>query len=386
MPSFQGRTMSGKVPPGLGVLIILIGAAVFSSPAWGRDLDDAFEDCVEVLLGSLGPIEQGTYHAVDHKCETAVPIVRPSTGVVRAQALVEQVEIEVDTLDPEGQRAVLTRAIFASPAIVVSTLFGPTLAEAHIALPKEGTTTFADLLTFPDLEVEFFDISSGRLRLHGAQQAGGEYDIEIVDIRVQGQHLDSLPSPGQPRMMLVGSGRVDEDRGRLSFQCFASPGDGVADFRFGVGLDEFDATLLNPFIVDEVDFTIGEGKISLLVNGNCREGRFLHTDNHLILEGIRIESGSEAGVGGLTLSAVAGMLGGTLSVEFPVDGDLLDPDFDLAESYAQNALLAGINQTADALLSQLPAKNRIDLKKRLLEWVAPGLPDSQKKALLQDGG
>jgi len=84
----------------------------------------------------------------------------------------------------------------------------------------------------------------------------------------------------------------------------------------------------------------------------------------------------------MTIATVAGMLGGTLAVEFPVEGDLLDPNFDLLEAYGDAALVAAVNQAADRLLERIPAENRRELKEKLLDWVAPDLPEKQKNAIL----
>lgn len=368
--------------------VVAAAAALLAPPsrASGRDLESALEAIPEIWLSSLAPVKAGTNLWEGHQCESTYPIVNPATGVIRAQASADRVEVQVDALDPGRSRAVLGRVIFTSPVVAFTTLYGPAGTEVHNLPGGETGISLADILAYPDLEVGLLDLSGGRVRIQERRPGDESFDLEIVDIRFQGRNLDALPSPGGPQMSLVGSARVaGENRGKLTVQWFATPGEGVADARFSLGLDELDLTLLYPLIAREMEFKLEQGKVSLLVNGTCAQGRFLHTDNHLILEDVRIGTGNEGTLGELTLAAVASMLGGVLSVEFPVDGDLADPDFDLLEAYADGAAISALNQTADLLLDKLPAKNRSELKERLIDWVAPDLPEDQKRAILDRG-
>lgn len=378
--------MRGRIRASVRSLIFLGLLGWPTSLALAQDLESALETVPEVWLDSLAPLNQGMNLWENLELESTYPIVQPSTGVVRAQAFADRVELYVETLDPEHQRVKLNRAVFSSPVVVFSSLFGPTAVESHNPPGKGSGASLADLLSYPDLEVELLDITGGRFRIQERQRSGDGFDIEIVDVRLQGRYLDSNPSQGNRQMSLVGSADVaGEGRGHLSVQCFAVPQDGVADMRFGLGLDELDLKILLPFIADEIEFDLEKGKVSLLVNGTCKAGRYFHTDNHLILEEVRIGTGTEGTLGELTLSAVAGMLGGTLSVEFAVDGDLLDPDFDVLEAYGEGALLAAVNQTADLLLNKIPADSRAELKGKLLDWIAPDLLESQREAILEKG-
>lgn len=378
--------MNGKVPFLLVIAVFAAQPLLAPHPAAAGGVESAFDAVSRVWLESIAPIRQGTNLWVDYRCESAFPITEPATGVLRAQFLLDRGELTIESIDPEKRSAALSRAVFAAPAVVATVLVGAAGTESHRTPARESGLSFADLLAFPDLAVELLDISGGRLRLQERRRDGAGFDIEIVDIRLQGRHLDSTPELGRPRMMLVGSARVaGEGRGALSLQVFAEPGQGTANMQFNIGLDELDLGLLTSFITDEVEFKLESGKLSLLVNGTCREGRFFHADNHLILEEVRFATGNEGTLAELSLAAVTSMLGGTLAVEFPVDGDLTDPNFDLLETYADNAAVGAVNEAADLLLGKLPAEDRAELKEKLIDWVAPDLPREQRDAILGKG-
>lgn len=373
---------SSNGPAGAFVLILVLLLPGFH-PVEGADLGSVLEEVPEVWLGTLGPLREGRNMWTDFTCESVRPVDEPEPGIVQGRATAERVEIDVESLDPSAKEARLSRAVFVSPVLVFTGLPGAESGAKDTCEKTGDGVSFLDLLAWPGLEAEWFDVTDGRARVRQRGEGPGAFDIELTGIRLQGRNLDFTPSPGDRQMTFVGSGHVEgASPGQISFQWFGTPGEGVVDSRFGVGLDELDLSLLQPFLAEDIDFRIEGGKVSLLVNGTCREGRFLHTDNHLILEEIRIGAPESGSLEGMTIATVAGMLGGTLSVEFPVEGDLLDPNFDLLEAYGDAALVAAVNQAADRLLERIPAENRRELKEKLLDWVAPDLPEKQKNAIL----
>jgi hypothetical protein len=365
-------------------LLVLLAACFAAHPVPGRDLEDALVEIPDVWLDSIGPLKPGENVWTDYTAESVYPFDRPEPGIVRARATAERIEILVEDANLAEGSAELTKAVFVSPSLVFTAVSAPLAEARHSPGAVEDGLSLLDLLLVPDLRVGLFDVSNGRIRVRQREGLGEEpFDLELTGIRLQGSNLDTIPEPGGPQMRIVGTGRIPgRYAGKVSLQWFGVPGDGVADMKFSFGLDEIDLAVLEPFLTGEVDFRIEEGNVSLLVNGTCREGRYLETTNHLILEDVKIGTPEEAGIEGMTFATVAGMLGGTMSVEFPVKGDLLDPDFDMAEAYANGALAAAFNQATDRLLSGIPAENRLELKEKLLEWVAPDLPEDQKREIL----
>lgn len=153
--------------------------------------------------------------------------------------------------------------------------------------------------------------------------------------------------------------------------------EGNPQFKFTSAIEHLDLAYFAPFLPLEEGWKIERGIVGLTANATCEAG-YYRAYHHLSLRGLSIQPGKRDSLAeswALQLLVQAGKaLADEVQLDFPIEGDLTDPEFDLEEAYNDAIEDSLVRWTTLQTLRRLGLEESEFLKKRL------GVSDKEGKS------
>ncbi len=310
-------------------------------------------------------------------------------GTVRA-------EVETWSLAPDAFSA--DRIVFSAPEFKIYQGSPESVKryyrnELHRALPASATDDLIQRYA-PDANPSGFDIlrliQNPKARVNIGRLEVREGVIEGIDSRSAAAVTARLQTIQLTIQNLILPPSSEPRRTRLEFKiASAEPGfvaltlidettpEGKPQFKFSGAIEQLDLAYFAPFLPLEEGWKIERGVVGLTASATCEAG-FYSAYHHLVLGNLSIQPGkgdSLAESWALQRLVQAGQaLGDKVQLDFPIEGDLTDPRFDLEEAYNDAIEDSLVRWTTLQTLRKLGLEDSEFLKKKL------GVSDKEEKS------
>ncbi len=318
----------------------------------------------------------------------------PSVYVVERGAM--RAKVETWSLAPDAFSA--DRVVFSAPEFEIYQGSPESVKryyrnELHRALPASATDDLIQRYA-PGANPSSFDvlrlIQNPKARVHIGQLELREGSIEGIDTRSAVAKVARLEAIQLTMQNLTLPPANDPRRARLEFKiASAEPGfvaltlidettpEGKPQFKFSSVIERLDLAYFAPFLPLEEGWKIERGIVGLTANATCEAGLY-SSYHHLVLNNLSIQPGkgdSLAESWALQLLVQAGQaLGDEVQLDFPIEGDLTDPQFDLEEAYNDAIEDSLVRWTTLQTLRKLGLEDSEFLKDKL------GVSDKEEKS------
>ncbi len=318
----------------------------------------------------------------------------PSVYVVERGAV--RAEVEAWSLAPNAFSA--DRVVFSAPEFEVYQGSPESVEqyyrnELHRALPAAATDDLIQRYA-PDANPSGFDVLRliqspdsrvhiGRLEVQGGVIGGIDTRSAVATVaRLEAIQLTmqnlTLPPASDPRRTRLEFKTASAQPGSVALTLIEeTTPEGKPQFKFSSAIEHLDLAYFAPFLPLEEGWKIERGIVGLSANATCEAGLY-SAYHHLVLNGLSIQPGqgdSLAESWALQLLVQAGQaLGDEVQLDFPIEGDLTDPEFDLEEAYNDAIEDSLVRWTTLQTLRKLGLEDSEFLKEKL------GVSDKKAKS------